>query len=257
MAIPTVRELFIKKFSDPTLGLENADPQDMMNTISWHEVGPHQRKNPAKAVQRLADGSEGAGKGKYQFEAPALKDAFRLLKMTYRDAGSKDDKGEWKYPDWIKEAEGETDARKLTEAQQDELFLANIMMKKGSDTDIISSLRSGNYKNLWLSHHWGGSAGSKGFTDKQLGQIKAREIAFDESAGSFNQFKEKMVEKQRQEMAMVNHVTDDDLLKADEEVVKELEPENEENAAVASVMNEDRRGVIGDYKEKGTPNEYK
>jgi len=259
MGLPTVRQLFIDKFSKLTG--DKADPQEMMNTISWHETGPDQRLSP-KAVQRLADGSEGEGKGKYQFEKPALKDAARLLKMAYRDAGSKDkETGEWKYPDWIHDVVNEDgnllidDARELTEEHQDELFLANIMMKKGSDSDIMNSLESGDYTNLWLVHHWGGSAGSKGFTDKQIGQIQEREKSFKDSSGAYNQFKEYMSERQRQ----MNQITNDNLFVADEEVVEEQELEHEpkENEAVTSVFDIEKQGVIGDYKEMGKPNEYK
>ena len=252
----TIRQLFTETFK--------ADPQEMMNTMSWHETGPNQRLNP-KAVQQInkrdeegrvikGEFDEGAGKGKYQFEAPALKDAFRLLKMTYREAGSKDDDGEWKYPDWIEEAENETDARELTEAQQDELFLANLMMKKNSDADIIRALDDGDYKNLWLVHHWGGSAGSKGFTDKQLKQVSERETAFDESAGSYKQFKVEMEKQQRQQFAMMNQVMNNNPLQADKEVVKEPEPKTE------TEVNEAEMAVLGDeYKGRvtGAPDEYK
>jgi len=150
--------------------------------------------------------------------------------MTYREAGSKDDDGEWKYPDWIEEAENETDARELTEAQQDELFLANLMMKKNSDADIIRALDDGDYKNLWLVHHWGGSA------------------------GSYKQFKVEMEKQQRQQFAMMNQVMNNNPLQADKEVVKEPEPKTE------TEVNEAEMAVLGDeYKGRvtGAPDEYK
>ena len=249
----TVRQLFTEKFK--------ADPQEMMNTMSWHETGPNQRLNP-KAVQILKDGSEGEGKGKYQFEAPALRDAARFLKMTHRQSQKGAKAGEWEYPEWIHKVVDEkdnaimTDARELTEEQQDELFLANLMMKKNSDADIKSALDSGDYTNLWLVHHWGGSAGDKGFTEKQLKQVADRESDFKESAGSYKKFKDEMMTVQRQQFAGMNQVMNDNPLEADKEVVKEPEPKPKENEAVASVFGIEEQGVLGPYAEAGKPEVY-
>ena len=249
----TIRQLFTETFK--------ADPQEMMNTMSWHETGPNQRLNP-KAVQILKDGSEGEGKGKYQFEAPALRDAARFLKMTHRQSQKGAKAGEWEYPEWIHKVVDEkdnaimTDARELTEEQQDELFLANLMMKKNSDADIKSALDSGDYTNLWLVHHWGGSAGDKGFTEKQLKQVADRESDFKESAGSYKQFKVEMEKQQRQQYAGINQVMNDNLLQADKKVAKEPEQEPEEYAEVASVIDIENQGVLGPYTEAGKPEEY-
>ena len=57
-----------------------ADPQEMMNTMSWHETGPSQRLNP-KAVQIL--GYDDKGDIKEGEEVTVRYTFYDIWKITY------------------------------------------------------------------------------------------------------------------------------------------------------------------------------
>lgn len=112
----------------------------------------------------------GPGRGKYQFEPDGAATASRRLKALSTALG-------FKNPDWNRE-DSVRDATKLTEAQQDILFLADklqardINLKDLADGDISG-------EDFWVKHHWRGNASGTNSAEEAQRRHHYRETVKD------------------------------------------------------------------------------
>lgn len=106
----------------------------------------------------------GPGRGHFQFETKegsgAFQTALNRLSNRYEHMGET-------VPKWIDKARKSDDARTLTREQQEDVLLADLWYKKGSDPLIKKALKTGVAKDLWLQKHWAGAeVGTKKYIEK-------------------------------------------------------------------------------------------
>tara|TARA_R110000744_G_scaffold73544_1_gene147216 strand:+ start:325 stop:957 length:633 start_codon:yes stop_codon:yes gene_type:complete len=89
----------------------------------------------------------GPGRGKYQYEAASSESASNRLRDIANIVG-------YDNPSW-NTVEGTSDFSKLTETQQDIMFLADKLASGDVDLGSLSSGRTSS-KDFWLDNHWSG-----------------------------------------------------------------------------------------------------
>jgi hypothetical protein len=135
----TSREYFMK-----TYGASEKDVSGLLGQISHIE----------SLNKNVAQSGGGPGRGYFQFETKqgsgAFQTALNRMEGLYKTQGQK-------MPSWAVSARGEDNPMSLSRSQQEEVLLADLSMKKGSDPLIKDALKTGSAKNLWLQKHWAGA----------------------------------------------------------------------------------------------------
>ena len=146
-------------------GVAPEEIQKAMDKIAFHES-----KGVVDAIQKSDKNKTGIGPGRglFQFEkTEGGSGAFQTALNRLENVHKKHIKGEGGVPSWIEKAKSHDDATKLSREQQEELLLADLAMKSGSDKYINEALSTGSAKNLWLNKHWAGAEqGSEGYIKK-------------------------------------------------------------------------------------------
>ena len=132
----------------------NADIKTINSIL--HQIGYVESKNVPDAIQIARGGGDGPGRGLYQFETStgrgsgAFQTALNRLENFYNKIGEV-------VPDWVINAKSHDNAALLSVSQQQDVLLADLAMKEGSDKLILEAINSGNAKELWLKKHWAGA----------------------------------------------------------------------------------------------------
>lgn len=131
------------------------------------KIGYHESKSDYKAIQKLNNGKNGLGRGKYQFEVGDNKGANTAVNRTYRYMKENGITP----PQWLNDVykNKSTDASKLKDYQQDIMFLGNMMgHPKANFKNVIDGKES--TVDFWSKYHWAGKnkdleARTKSFND--------------------------------------------------------------------------------------------
>lgn len=147
---------------------------DLMDSISFHETGPHQRRKP-NAIQLVERGDtilpEGPGRGLFMFEVGDSKGGITAVNRTYKeykDAGMD-------IPDFLKEAYSlkSIDLSKYTPEQQKILFLGNYLQHPKADFSKVMNDEE-SYDDFWFNYH---QAGGEDVKDARIGSYRESEKA--------------------------------------------------------------------------------
>lgn len=139
----------LKQLIEFLISKKGGSPSDyrlLLDKIGYHES----RSNP-KSLQL----GGGPGRGKYQFEIGKYqggKTAANRAKRYYEDNGQD-------VPEWLKNInkDDSVDASKLSESQQDILFLTNMLNHPKADLgDVIGGKKS--VEDFWADFHWAGDS---------------------------------------------------------------------------------------------------
>jgi len=117
------------------------------------KIGYHESKLDSKSIQKLNNGKDGYGRGKYQYEVGDNRGANTAVNRLY--SYYKDNK--LPIPKWVKNIPSgkSVDASKLKDYQQDILFLADKMKHPKADfSKVINGEQS--TTDFWLKNHWSG-----------------------------------------------------------------------------------------------------
>ena len=144
-----MKEMFAEKFDSSAYQIE-----DMISQIGFVESNN----------QNIPQKGGGPGRGFFQFETKKGSGAFQtaLNRVTnrYKAVGEK-------VPEWVGKAKDADNAMVLTREQQEDVLLADLWYKKGSDPLIKKAVETGSAKELWLQKHWAGApVGSEGYEKK-------------------------------------------------------------------------------------------
>lgn len=144
---------------------------DMVNNLS-SQIGnvessnqnlDYQAVNSETGVVKRRD----LGKGYFQMEVGFFTTksgkkkgkGFQTAVQRYINLISDEDKlnlGKKAVPKWVYDAKKSDDPSTLERWQQEELMLSYLAMNKGSDDVIKESLKTGDFKELWLKHWYAG-----------------------------------------------------------------------------------------------------
>ena len=141
------------------------------------KIGYHESKSDPKSIQKLNNGKDGFGRGKYQYEVGDNRGANTAVNRLY--TYYKDNK--LPIPKWVKNIPSgkSVDASKLKDYQQDILFLADKMGHPKADfSKVINGEQS--TTDFWLKNHWSGK-------DKDVAK---RTESFNRDLESFKQQKQ-------------------------------------------------------------------
>lgn len=153
---------------------------DLLNSIAYHETGPHDRMSPS-----VYQKGSGVGKGLFQFEDDSLLTAANRLSNYLKKLNVET-------PDFITDIQSGniTDATQLHPDLQYMLALGDLRMKSGID---LKDYVEGNLsrRDLWADYWWMG--------DRKERSEKLK--AFDES---YEDYKKNFDSKNREEFAIPN-----------------------------------------------------
>ena len=145
----------------------------------------------------------GPGRGYFQFETKEGSGAFQTALTRYENLNRREHGEEWESPDWLVKARESDNAMDLSREQQEDLLLADLAMKSGSDELIKDSLETGSAKDLWLQKHWAGA-------DIGTEEYKAKGAQWDANAPAFMEWSDP-----EEEVLMDKWTSEDNLIKED------------------------------------------
>ena len=136
-------------------GQSSTDIEDLMRRVAFHES-----KSDPKAWQILNDGSYGRGRGLYQFETGRGQGGHTAATRLKRYFGYTPEDTLPEDLSWLNITDEGFDASKLSPEQQNMLFLANYMGKKGEESGM-SGVNPENLNEWWFREHNAGPDSTK------------------------------------------------------------------------------------------------
>ena len=157
--VSRVRSEFQRKF-----GATDEQVEHLLAQIGHVESGNKNLFQGRKLEsQGPVEGKPGRGFFQFETETGGGSGAFQTALNRYENM----QKDTWESPGWFKGARKSDNALLLTRSQQEDILLADLYMKEGSDPLIKKALKTGNVKDLWLQKHWAGATvGSQEYKDK-------------------------------------------------------------------------------------------